>query len=108
MTKPVVQRPRADEDIDYIFAFLRGDSVQAAANFLDAVEAAYELLSEQPGIGSPRHSEFCPELPYPLRFLPINHFPRILIYYMNRPEAVEVIRVWDAARGLAALVAEME
>lgn len=108
MTKPVIQRPRADEDIDYIFTFLRRESAQAAGKFLDAVQAAYELLSEQPAIGSTRHAEFCPELPYPLRFHPIKRFPRILIYYMDRPEAVEVIRIWDAARGLAALMADLE
>ncbi len=38
----------------------------------------------------------------------LKEFPRILIYYMDRPDAVEVIRVWDAARGLEALLIENE
>lgn len=27
-----------------------------------------------------------------------------LVYYMDRPEFVEIIRVWDAAQGLQALI----
>jgi toxin ParE1/3/4 len=108
MSKPVLQRPRADEDIDEIFIHFRRESPQAAAAFLNAVQAAYEMLAEHPRIGSTRHAEYCTELPYPLRFLPIRHFPRVLIYYMERPEAIEVIRVWDAARGLEALMEGMD
>ncbi len=104
MSKPVLQRPRADEDIDGIFHHLRRESPRAAAAFLDAVQAAYEMLAEHPGVGSTRHADHCPELPYPLRFLPLRGFSRVLIYYMERPEATEVIRIWDAARGLDALM----
>lgn len=106
--KKVVQRPKADRDIDEIFAFLRKESPAAAGRFLDAAQAAFELLADQPAIGSPRHAELCPELPHPLRFHPLAGFPRILVYYTDRPEAVEVIRVWDAARGLEALLEGLE
>ena len=106
--KPVVQRPRADQDIDEIVAFLRKESRAAAVRFLDAVQAAYDLLAEQPAIGSRRHAELCPELPQPLRFHPLTEFPRILVYYLDRPEAIEVLRVWDAARGLEALLENLE
>lgn len=108
MTKPVIQRPRADQDIDEIYAFLRRESSKAAGKFLDEVEGAYELLAGQPAIGSTRHAEYCPELPHPLRFHPLKTFSRILIYYMDRPDAVEVIRIWDAARGLDALMSDLE
>ncbi|MGH8040935.1 MAG: type II toxin-antitoxin system RelE/ParE family toxin [Rudaea sp.] len=106
--KPVVQRPQADADIDAIHRWLRRDSAQAAMKFLDAVQAAYELLAEYPASGSKRHAPYCPELPHPLRFHVLAGFPRILVYYMDRPDAVEVIRVWDAARGLEELMAETE
>jgi toxin ParE1/3/4 len=104
VAKPVVQRPRADADIDEIHAFLRRESAAAAARFLDSVEAAYRLLSEYPAVGSARHAEYCPELPYPLRFHALTGFPRILVYDMDRPDAVEIIRIWHAARGLEALL----
>lgn len=105
--KHVVQRPLADADIDEIFRSLRRDSPKAAAKFLDAVQAAYELLGAHPASGSRRHARYCPKLPYPLRFFPLGDFPRILIYYIQRPSAVEVIRVWDAARGLEALMGDI-
>ena len=108
MTKSVVQRPLADQDIDEIFAYLRRESGEAAGQFLQGVQTSYELLAAHPRIGSARHAEFCPDLPYPLRFFPLKDFPRILIYYMDRPDAVEVIRVWDAARGLEALMQSLE
>lgn len=104
MTKAVIQRPKADEDIDAIVSYLARESPAAARAFLDAIERSYDTLAEQPGIGSTRHAQYVPELPLPLRFHPITRFPRILIYYLDRPEAVEVLRVWDAARGLEALV----
>lgn len=108
MNKPVLQRPRADQDIDEIFGYLRRKSAPAAASFLYSVQETCELLARQPGIGSPRHAEYCPELPHPLRFLPIRRFPRILVHYMKRADAVEVIRIRDAARGLEALMEELE
>lgn len=104
MAKPIVYRPRADGDIDEIFAWLKRQSPKAARQFLDAVEAAFALLGEQPGIGSTRHASLMPELPQPLRFHPLKDFPRILLYYIERPDAVEVLRIWDAARGLDALL----
>lgn len=104
MSKPVVQRPRAGLDIDEIFAYLRRDSLDAARRFLEDVERCHELLAAHPQIGSTRHAEFCPDLPHPLRFHPLKDFPRILVYYMDCPDAVEVLRIWDAARGLEALM----
>jgi toxin ParE1/3/4 len=106
MRKPIVVRPRADRDIDDIFAFLRRGSPDAAERFLDAIETVRRLLCENPGIGSARHAEICPELPCPLRFYPLADFPRILVYYMERPDALEVVRIWDAARGLQDLRVE--
>ena len=39
-----------------------------------------------------------------LRFLPLKRFERHLVYYIDLPDHVEVIRVWHAARGLGALI----
>ena len=102
--KPLRQRPQAAADIaaiaDYLYVSAAPD---VALRFIDAVEAAYRLLSAHPASGSPRHAHVLPELPVPLRFHPIRDFERTLIYYLDQPDAVEVIRVWDAARGLEAL-----
>ncbi len=104
MSKPVWQRPQAVADVAAIVDYLRADAAAAARRFLDAIEAAYALLSAHPASGAPRHAPLLPELPAPLRFHPLKGFERVLIYYLDLPDRVEVIRVWDAARGLEALV----
>ena len=104
MSKPVVLRPAADRDLDEMVGFLRRESRQVAQRFAEAVAAGARLIGDHPGIGSARHAEICPELPRPLRFHPVAEFPRILIYYVERPDVVEIVRIWDAARGLEALL----
>lgn len=108
MSKPVRQRPQALADFMGIADFLHSASPGASLKFIDAVESAFVLLSEHPASGSTRHASVLPELPVPLRFHPIRGFPRVLIYYLDLPEAVEVIRLWDAARGLDALIEDSE
>jgi toxin ParE1/3/4 len=108
VTKSIVQRPAADKDIDSIFEYLHAESPRAAIEFLDAIEHAYNVISAHPQSGSTRHAEFLPELPYPLRFHVVKGFPRVLVYYIDGPAAIEVIRIWDAAQGLDALVTTTE
>jgi toxin ParE1/3/4 len=107
VSKPIRQRPQAAADIAAIADYLLAQQApRAALDFIDAAEAAYALLSAHPAIGSSRHAYLLPELAVPLRFHPIKQFERILVYYVDLPDAVEVIRVWDAARGLEALTQE--
>lgn len=102
--KPVWQRPQAGADIASIADFLRGKSLSSACRFIEEIEAAYALQADHPCSGSARHAELLPELPAQLRFHPVRHFERILIYYMDLDDRVEVLRVWDATRGLEALI----
>lgn len=106
MSKIVVLRPRAHHDILETYAFLRADSPEVALRFRNAVERVVRMLGEHPGIGSTRHAGIFPELPGQLRFHPVTEFPRILVYYVERVDAVEVVRIWDAARGLSELRVE--
>ena len=72
--------------------------------FIDALQAAYDLIQEYPGIGSTRHAEYANDLPVALRFLPLKRFEHHLVYYIELSEHIEVIRVWHSARGLEALM----
>ena len=74
--------------------------------FLARVQAALAQLSQFPACGSLRHAECIPGLPVPLRFLPLREFERHLVYYLDLPTHIQVIRVWNSARGLAALMDE--
>jgi toxin ParE1/3/4 len=104
MVKPVHRRPAAHEDVRTIRDWLHTESPPAAYKFLDAIEHVYALLGEHPAIGSTRHADLFPDMPVPVRFHPVRDFPRILIYYIDRPDIVEIIRVWDAAQGLQELI----
>jgi len=72
--------------------------------FLSEVQASLQQVARFPASGSLRHAEYFVGLPAPLRFLPIKTFERYLLYYLDLPTHVEVIRVWDASRGLQVLL----
>ena len=97
-------RPRATADIDHAAAYLFEENPVAAAAFLDALEGAFALLTEQPGIGSTRYAHLLPGTT--LRMWPLSGFP-YLIFYLERADILEVIRVLHGVRDLPAqLVAD--
>jgi len=98
---PLCVRPLATADIDHAAAFLFDENPAAAGAFLEAIKPAFELLCEQPGIGSPRYAHLLPGVN--LRMWPVKGFPH-LIFYLYRAEAIEVIRVLHAARDLPAIL----
>ncbi|HZX69896.1 MAG TPA: type II toxin-antitoxin system RelE/ParE family toxin [Rhodanobacter sp.] len=101
----MVWRPAAEKDAVDIAAYYAAEGGPALElKFIDALAATFDLIARQPVSGSTRHAALFPELPAPLRFHPLRHFERILVYYMAMPAHVEVIRLWDAARGLDALL----
>ncbi len=107
--KPLRLRGQARNDADEAAAWYAGQGGLALElAFADALQAAYDLIRQHPGIGSARHAQYAPELPSPLRFLPLKRFEHHLVYYIDLPEHVEVIRVWHASRGLEALMGAEE
>jgi toxin ParE1/3/4 len=98
--KPVVPRAQADRDINAAVAYyLNEDSEQAALGFVDALEKAFAHLSRHPATGSPRYAH---ELSLPdLRFWPMSHYP-YLIFYVERPDHIDVWRVLHGQRDVPA------
>lgn len=102
--KPVHWHPQAKRDADEAavwYATQGGMRMELA--FIDALQAAENLIAEFPASGSPLHAGVIPDMPVPLRFHVLHRFDRYLLYYLDLPDRVEVIRVWDASRGLEAL-----
>lgn len=105
--KPLRLREQARIDADEAAAwYAEQGGLALELAFVDALEAAYDLIQRHPGVGSIRHAEHAPGLPAPLRFLPLERFERHLIYYIDLPEHLEVIRIWHASRGLEALMGD--
>ena len=98
LRKPVVVSGQALRDVeDAIDHYLREADVEVAQRLVDAVEAAFDLIGRQPGIGSPRYAH---ELQIPdLRSWPLTDFPQLLMYVVAN-DAVDVLRVLHGARDI--------
>jgi len=97
-------RPRADRDIDEAFAFIARDNHLAAIRFLEAVEESFLLLQKQSGIGSRRWAHV-PLLKH-TRMLGVTGFRKHLIFYIEHPTHIEIVRLLHAARDIPAIFGE--
>jgi len=104
--KPVVPRELANRDIDEAIAWYLGEGAeQVALGFIDALEQAYANIGRNPTSGSPRYAH---ELNLPgLRFWPLIRYPH-LVFYVERPEHIDVWRVLHGQRDIPAWMQEPE
>ena len=100
--KPVKASPAATADADDIADHYATTAQRALADrFADALLAAYQRLSQSPGIGSPLLGERCGIAG--LRSWKIKGFP-YLVCYFEQPEHIDVWRILHGARDLGALL----
>lgn len=94
--KPVIPRELANRDVDDALAhYVNEAPVDVVLGFIDALEHAYALIGQQPGIGSPRWGH---ELGLPgLRAWPLTRYP-YLVFYVEVADHVAVWRVLQAQR----------
>ena len=102
--EPVIPRKLANSDIDEHIAYYLGEAAdQAAYGFIDALEQAYDHISRHPATGSPRYAH---ELNLPgLRFWPLTRYP-YLVFYLDRPDHIDVWRVLHDKRDIPAWLHE--
>lgn len=106
MKKAVRPRELARRDIDTAADYyLREASLEVAIRFVDAVEASFRTISDQPSAGSPRyaHEVGLPEL----RSRMLKRFPYI-VFYFERDDHIDVWRVLNAERDLPAWLQDAE
>ena len=98
--KAVVPREKANQDVDEAVAYYLGEGAeQAALGFIDALEQAYTHISRHPATGSPRYAH---ELNLPsLRAWPLTRYPH-LVFYVERPDHIDVWRVLHGQRDIPA------
>ena len=100
-------RAAALDDIEMLAAYYAdGGGAALGLKFVAAMEAAVALIAEYLDSGSRRHAYLFPDLATPLRFHPLQRFEKILVYYIVLPRHLEIVRVWNATRGLEALLEE--
>jgi toxin ParE1/3/4 len=97
-----IERAIAEADLDTIAAYLRtkGGS-RLSVRFLEAADAAIELLAELPSLGSPWQTGD-PTLGQ-MRVLRIREFTNHLIFYQPIADGIEVTRVLHGAQDFEAI-----
>jgi toxin ParE1/3/4 len=104
--KSVVPREQSHRDVEDAIAHYLGEDAEAAASgFIEALEKAYGHLGRHPATGSSRYAH---ELNLPgLRAWPVARYPYI-IFYVERPEHIDVWRVLHSQRDLPGWMQEPE
>jgi len=102
--KPIVPRKQATRDVDDAIDFYLSEGAETAAHgLIDALEQAYGHISRHPATGSPRYAH---ELNLPgLRLWPLARYP-YLVFYVERPDHIDVWRVLHGQRDIPAWMQE--
>lgn len=102
--KPVEWRPQARIDAaDAAWWYAGEGGLDLGLRFLDAVDVTLARLARSPSSGSTRHARVAPDLAEPLRFAVVDRFERYLVYYLDLPDRLLVVRICNTGRGLDAL-----
>jgi toxin ParE1/3/4 len=102
MTRRIVTRPSADEDLASQMAwYLQNATPELAERFLKAVRETAETVLNFPEMGF-RHEFTHPSLKG-LHLHPVKGFEKHLLLYVPTPDGIELIRVYHAARDVDAI-----
>ena len=99
-SKPIVPRQFANQDVDEAIEYYVDEgATDAALGFIDELERAYNHISRHPGTGSPRYAH---ELNLPgLQSWALTRYPH-LVFYVERPDHIDVWRVLHGQRDIPA------
>ena len=106
MSLPVRLRTAAEQDVVAHAEYIQRDSLDAALRFLDAVDAAFSRLSQNPGIGGA--CRFAKPHYAGMRVWPVPGFRKYLIFYRVSAEDIEVIRILHGTRDLRIIFGDVE
>ncbi len=96
MTVRILRRPKAAQDAEQIADYIARDSLLASVRFLENTESTIRFLAEFPSIGSLfKTNAFTIQN---MRAFRVKGYPNHVIFYVERPDSIEVIRVLHGAR----------
>jgi toxin ParE1/3/4 len=100
--KPILQRALAQDDIVRAFDhYLVEASADVASALVLEIEASMQAIARFPGAGSSRYAT--PLSIEGLRFVIVERFP-YLIFYLDREDRIEVLRVLHQHRDMPAIL----
>lgn len=104
MSKKITIRPRASQDIDDHYDFIAQRNPEAALQFFDAVRLTIAQLARMPGLGSIyRVRQYHLQ---GMRKWAVKGFKKHLIFYLERDEAVEIVRILYASQDITSILGE--
>jgi toxin ParE1/3/4 len=95
--RELVYAPQAVADLEEIYSFIAQDSPDRAAAFVADIRQRCHLLLDSPELGPRR-----PNLGKGVRIYPMRR--RVVVVYVIRAAAIEVLRVFYAGRDYEALM----
>jgi toxin ParE1/3/4 len=102
--KPILPREQARRDVETaIDHYVDEAGPGTALGFIDALQAAYRMIADHPGAGSPRYGH---ELALPgLRSRRLKRYP-FLVFYIECADHIDVWRVLHAQRDIPSWMRE--
>jgi toxin ParE1/3/4 len=100
--KPIIRRPKAAEDVEHHAMYIADGSIDAALRFLERAEQTVKGLALFPASGAPflsRNPEFAG-----LRSKLVKDFPNHVVFYIEREDAIEIVRVLRGGQDMSAEV----
>lgn len=94
----LVQESCAAWDLKEHVEYLTGQNVDVALRFVDAVETAYQRITENPDTGF--NSGFASPRLQDVRTLIVPGFPNHLVFFRKQSDEVRVLRVLHASRDI--------
>lgn len=89
MTRRIVIRPKASQDLDDHFAYIAENDFEAALKFFDSARSTIAQLARMPRMGS-IYSVENPRLQR-LRKWAVKAFKKYLIFYFERDDEIEPV-----------------
>jgi toxin ParE1/3/4 len=102
MTKKIVITPKANQDLEDCFAYIAQDNPEIALQFFDSTRLTIAQIARMPGIGSIFVTEN--DRLQGLRKWSVKDFRKYLIFYINRDEIVEIVRILYATRDISSIL----
>ncbi|OUL17406.1 plasmid stabilization system protein [Nostoc sp. T09] len=102
MTKRIVITPKASLDIDEYFAYIAQENPETALLFFDSVRETFAQLARMSGMGR-RYSLENLRL-QGLRKWAVKGFKKYLIFYFERDESIEIVRILYAGQDIETIL----
>lgn len=102
MTKRIVITPKASTDLDEQFEYLARTNLEAALNFFDAARQTFAQIARNPGLGSPYIIKN--QTLQGIRKWAVKGFRTQLIFYFDRDDHIELVRILNAARDIESIL----